>query len=159
MSFLERFRIIHLKKSVFNKKCVFADLGIPKCSKISLQIDFGGVFYTKPHQKITPDSLVTSELPENLKIRPKSTRKFLKKRTLWGSSSNFRAKLSTEHCVFLLGRHTSERFNAPSKSSPNPEKLFLTACCYVQKSASTPTLVVFYPDHWLENWPPNKKNK
>ena len=50
---------------------------ITKCSKIGLQIDFGRVFYTKPHQKITPDSLVTSKLIENLKIRPKSTRKFL----------------------------------------------------------------------------------
>ena len=48
----------------------------PKMSKIDLQIDFGDIFYTKPHQKITPDSLVLSELSENLKIKPKSTRKF-----------------------------------------------------------------------------------
>ena len=34
------------------------------------------MLYTKPHQKITPDSLGASELFENLEIKPKSTRKF-----------------------------------------------------------------------------------
>ena len=43
------------------KKYVFANVGTPKCSKFGLQIEVGGVFYTKPHQKITPDSLVPSE--------------------------------------------------------------------------------------------------
>ena len=43
------------------KKYVFANFGTPKCSKFGLQIEVGGVFYTKPHQKITPDSLVPSE--------------------------------------------------------------------------------------------------
>ena len=61
---------------VFDKKCVFANYGIQKYSKIDLQPDFGDIFYTKPHQKITPDSLVGSKLSENLEIRPKSTRKF-----------------------------------------------------------------------------------
>ena len=53
----------------------FANYAIPKCSKIDLQTDFGGNFYTKLHQKTMPDSLVASELSENLKIKPKSTRK------------------------------------------------------------------------------------
>ena len=61
------------------KNVFFANVGITKCSKIDLQIDFGHIFYTKPYQKITPDSLVTSELSENLKIGPKSTRKFSEK--------------------------------------------------------------------------------
>ena len=43
------------------KKYVFANFGTPKCSKFGLQIEVGGVFYAKPHQKITPDSLVPSE--------------------------------------------------------------------------------------------------
>ena len=43
------------------KKYVFANFGTPKCSKFGLQIEVGGVFYTKPHQQITPDSLVPSE--------------------------------------------------------------------------------------------------
>ena len=54
-------------------------LYIPNCSKIILQTVFGDIFYTKPHQQIMPDSLVTSELPEKLKIGPKSTRKFSEK--------------------------------------------------------------------------------
>ena len=58
------------------KTHVFAKFGIPKCSKIDLQIEFGNIFYTKPHQKTTPDSLVGPELSENLEIKPKSTRKF-----------------------------------------------------------------------------------
>ena len=63
-------------KCFYDKKIVFANSGNPKCSKINLQIDFGHIFYNKPHQKITSDSLVPSELSENLKIGLKSTRKF-----------------------------------------------------------------------------------
>ena len=44
--------------------------------KSTSQTDFGSNFYTKPHQKTTPDSLVGSKSSENLEIRPKSTRKF-----------------------------------------------------------------------------------
>ena len=62
-----------------NKMYVFANFSIPRCFKIDLQTEFGGNFYTKPHQKMTPDSLVTSELPKNFKIGPKSNRKFSEK--------------------------------------------------------------------------------
>ena len=43
--------------------------------KNRLQTDFGDIFYTKPQQKTTPDSLVASDYSENLEIGPKSTRK------------------------------------------------------------------------------------
>ena len=58
----EPFRIIYLKKRlVFDKKYVFANYVIPKCSKIYPQTDFGDTFSTKPHQQTTPDSLEGSE--------------------------------------------------------------------------------------------------
>ena len=49
------------KSLVFDKKCAFTNFSISKCSKIKFQTDFGGIFYTKPHQKTTADSLVASE--------------------------------------------------------------------------------------------------